>query len=324
MKVFVTGATGFVGSAVVDELLAHGHAVVGLARTGEGARRLSGKGVESMRGNLEDPRTLKDAASKADGVIHLAFMHTPSKASFGSMLRILLGGSPGGIVDRFMAATTAVERNALAAMGSALANSGRPFVTTFATMGLAGDHMRKQTAAEDDAPDRRSPGYARAKLEEEVEALASTGVRATMIRLSPSVHGPGDSGLIPEIIKLSRKHGKSIYLGDGANRWPAVHVRDAARLFRLALEDGVAGTRYHAVAEEGTPFRAIAEQIANRLGIPALSATSSAASKQLGWLSSFVACDNPCSSEITRRRLGWKPTEPTLLEDLRQDRYYAP
>lgn len=322
MRVFVTGATGFVGTAVIDELHAHGHSVIGLARTSEGAKRLSHKGVEVIRGNLEDPGCLKSGASKADGVIHLAFMHNPSKASLGSLLRIILGGAPSGIINRFMAATTAAEKRVLTTIGNELKNSGRPFVTTFATMGLADSSRRQNSSTEDDVPNARSPGIARARLEEDVEALASTGVRATMVRLSPSVHGPGDGGLIPEIIKLSRKNKKSVYVADGSNRWPAVHVHDAAKLFRLALEEGVAGSRYHAVAEEGVPFRMIAEKLAERLQVPVASETSGKAAKHFGWLNPFVTCDNPCSSEATRSQLGWQPTEPGLISDLSQRFYY--
>lgn len=322
MRVLVTGANGFVGSAVVAELQASGHSVLGLARTGAAARRLAAKGVEPVRGNLEDTKGLAALAAKADGVIHLAFMHNPSKAGFGNLVRILLGGAPSGIVNRFIAASTQAERNALRAMGHALRNSGRPLVTTFATMGLAGASGRQPVATEEDAPDPRSPGYLRAKLEEEVEALAVMGVRATMVRLAPSVHGEGDGGLVPEIIKLAKKHGKSAYIGDGGNRWPAVHVQDAARLFRLALEDGVAGRRYHAVAEEGVPFRDIADKVAVRLGLPAVSETPEAAARHFGWLSAFAACDNPCSSALTRGQLGWQPAGQGLLRDLEQAFYF--
>lgn len=322
MRVFVTGATGFIGTAVIDELHAYGHSVVGLARTREGVKKLSHKGVEVIRGNLEDPHSLKLGVSRADGVIHLAFMHNPSKASLGSLLRILLGGAPSGIINRFIAATTTAEKHALASIGSELRNSGRPFVTTFATMGLADSNYRKSSTTEDDVANARSPGFTRARLEEDVEALASMGVRATMVRLPPSVHGPGDGGLLPEIIKLSRKNKKSVYVGDGNNRWPAVHVHDAAKLFRLALEEGVAGSRYHAVADKGVPFRTIAEKFAKQLQIPVVSETSDKAPKHFGWLAPFVTCDNPCSSEATCSQLGWQPIEPSLLNDLSQDFYY--
>lgn len=324
MKVFVTGATGFIGSAVVDELVANGHSVIGLARTAESAKKLANKGLAPLRGMLDDQRTLARAASEADGVIHLAFMHTPAKASFSRLVRIMLGGAPRGIVRRFMAATAATELDALSAMGNALKASGKPFVTTFATMGLASPGNKpNDSAQEEDLPTPQSPGYIRAKHEEKVEELASLGVRASIIRLPPSVHGMGDGGLVPAIIKLSRKSKKSVYIEDGRNRWPAVHVRDAAKLYRLALEEGVAGTRYHAVAEEGMEFRAIAEKIAGHLHVPISSERDTSAGKHFGWLAPFAACDNPCSSTFTRSALGWIPGGPSLLDDLEGNYYWA-
>lgn len=259
MRVFVTGATGFVGAAVVRELIAAGHAVVGLARSEIGAKALLAAGAQPHRGDLDDPESLRRGAAISDGVIHLAFMHGLSKASITGRLQVLFGGLPSGIVSRFMTVTTEADRRAIDTLGAALKGSGRPLVTTFGTMGLAPGLPVATPATEHDMPDPRSPGAGRAASEEVVERWASLGVRASMVRLAPSVHGDGDTGLIPQLIGVARKKRASAYIGNGLNRWPAVHRRDAARLFRLALERGFAGARYHGVAEEGVTFREIAE-----------------------------------------------------------------
>jgi len=266
MRVFVTGATGFIGSAVTEELMAAGHTVTALARSEETAKKLSAKGIQPILGNLDDMASLRDAAAAADGVIHLAFMHGPSQIPFVKRMGVIFGGLPSGIAGRFMKVAAEADRRAIDTFGEALKGSGRPLVTTFGTMGLShvGFRAAKQ-ATEEDEPDPLSPGIARAKTEENVEALASLGVRATMIRLAPSVHGEGDTGLVPQLISIARKKGSFAYIGDGQNRWPAVHRRDAARLFRLALEKGVAGARYHGVADEGIPFRSIAEIIGRQV-----------------------------------------------------------
>jgi nucleoside-diphosphate-sugar epimerase len=324
MRVFVTGATGFVGSAVVEELMGAGHSVTALARSEEAGKKLSAKGVQPYLGNLDDMESLHNAAAAADGVIHLAFMHSPSQIPFAQRMGVFFGGLPTGIVGRFMAAASEADRLAIDTFGDALKGSGRPLVTTFGTMGLSHVGFRAvKPATEEDEPDPLSAGIGRAKTEEKVEALASLGVRATMIRLAPSVHGDGDTGLVPQLIGIARKRGHSAYIGDGQNRWPAVHRRDAARLFRLALEKGLAGARYHGVAEEGIPFRSIAEAIGRQLNVPSGAISGQEAAKQLSYFGDFAATDNPSSSIRTREQLGWEPTGPELLVDLSGPGYSA-
>ncbi len=323
MRVFVTGATGFVGSAVVKELIGAGHAVTALARSEEKAQGLRAKGITPHLGDIDDLASLRSAASAADGVIHLAFMHGLSQVPFLKRLSILLGGLPTGIVSRFLAVSAEADRRAIAALGAALKGSGRPLVTTFGAMGLADRKMRApRPAAETDAPAAGSPGIARAVTEDLVEGWASLGVRASMIRLAPSVHGDGDTGFVPQLIAAARKKGNSAYIGDGANRWTAVHRADAARLFRLALESGVAGARYHGVAEESIPFRNIAEVIGRRLNLPVVGISEKAAAKHFSFLAPFIMADNPASSHLTRAQLGWQPKEQGLIADLDHERYF--
>ena len=324
MRVFVTGATGFIGSAVVKELMGAGHSVTALARSDAAAKALSAKGVQPLPGNLVDMECLRSAARASDGVIHLAFMHGPSQIPFAQRMGVILGGLPTGIVARFMAVSAKADRRAIDTLGTALQGSGRPLVTTFGTMGLSHVGFRAaKPATEDDEPDPLSAGIIRAKTEEKVEALASLGVRATMIRLAPSVHGDGDTGLVPQLIGIARKKGRFAYIGDGQNRWPAVHRLDAARLFRLALEKGVAGARYHGVTEEGIPFRSIAEGIGCGLGIPVGSVSAKQGAKYFSWFGAFAATDNPSSSHRTRMQLGWEPAGPELLADLSGPAYFA-
>jgi nucleoside-diphosphate-sugar epimerase len=324
MRVFVTGATGFIGSAVAEELMAAGHTVTALARSEATAKKLSAKGIQPILGNLDDMKSLRSAAAAADGVIHLAFMHSPSQIPFWRRMGVFFGGLPSGIAGRFLKVAAEADRRAIDAFGAALKGSGRPLVTTFGTMGLSHVGFRAtKPATEEDEPDPLSAGIARAKTEEHVEALASLGVRATMIRLAPSVHGDGDTGLVPQLIAIARKKGRFAYVGDGQNRWPAVHRRDAARLFRLALEKGVAGARYHGVADEGIPFRTIAEIIGRRLDIPVDSISAKEAGKAFSWFGDFAATDNPSSSNLTCKQLGWEPTEPGLLDDLNGPGYFA-
>ena len=324
MRVFVTGATGFIGSAVTEELMAGGHSVTALARTEQAAKALSAKGIQPLPGNLDDMDSLRSAAAAADGVIHLAFMHSPSQIPFWQRMGVFFGGLPTGIVGRFMAVACEADRRAIDTFGAALKGSGRPLVTTFGTMGLSHVGFRAGIpATEEDEPDPLSPGIARAKTEEDVEALASLGVRATLIRLAPWVHGEGDTGLVPQLIAIARKEGRFAYVGDGQNRWPAVHRRDGARLFRLALEEGVAGARYHGVAEEGIPFRSIAEAIGRQLNIPVDTISAKDAAKSFSWFGAFAATDNPTSSNLTREQLGWEPNGPGLLADLDGPGYFA-
>ena len=324
MQVFVTGATGFIGSAVTEELTAAGHTVTALARTEAAAKKLSAKGIQPIPGGLDDMESLRSAAAAADGVIHLAFMHGPSQIPFVPRMGVIFGGLPSGIAGRFLSVAAAADRRAIQTFGDALQGSGRPLVTTFGTMGLSHVGFRApRPATEADEPDPLSAGIARARTEETVEALASLGVRATMVRLAPTVHGDGDTGLVPQLIGIARKSGRFAYVGDGQNRWPAVHRRDAARLFRLALEKGVAGARYHGVADEGIPFRSIAGIIGRQLNIPVASISAKDAARTFSWFGDFAATDNPASSVRTRNELGWEPVEPGLLADLNGPAYFA-
>jgi nucleoside-diphosphate-sugar epimerase len=319
MRVFVTGATGFIGSAVVQELLGAGHKVIALARSDAAAKSLVAAGAQAHRGSLDDLESLRRGAAAADGVIHLAFMHGLSSASLRGRLRIFLGGAPGGIVSRFMALTTGADRAAIDTFGAALKDSGRPLVVTFGTMGL----VPSGRMTEDDAPDPRSPGAARAVSEDVARGWATRGVRASIVRLPPSVHGDGDTGLVRQLIGIARKKSVSTFVGDGRNRWSAVHRLDAAVLFRLALEQGVAGARYHGVADEGVPFRAIADVIGKRLGVPVVGKSLAEAAPLLSWLAPFVAADNPASSQRTREQLGWLPKQPGLMVDLDRQSYFG-
>lgn len=292
MRVFVTGATGFIGSAVVEELLSANHRVIGLARSDAGARALSAAGAAVHRGSLEDHESLRRGAAEADGVIHLAFHH--DFANF--------------------AASCALDQAAIEALGGALAGSGRPLVVSTGVIGLA----RDRTVTEDDVPDDRFPR----RSEETAFEFADEGVVASVVRLPPTVHGDGDRGFLPTIIRAAREKGASPYVADGQNRWPAVHRLDAARLYRLALERGRSRGRYHAVAEEGIPIRAIAETIGKRLGVPAVSTPAEEVGTMLGLIGRLYAMDAPASSARTQEALGWRPAEPGLLADLEQGTYF--
>lgn len=319
MRVFVTGASGFIGRAVVRELVGAGHQVTGMARSDNAARKLAKLGARAHAGSLHEPETLRAGAAAADGVIHLAFIHGPGDIPLGRRLGVILGGSPFGIVDRFGAAITAADRRAIDAMAGALQGSGRPLVTVFGTMGMA----EGRVVTEDDEPDPRSPGWMRSQTEAAVKVWADRGVRATMVRLAPSVHGDGDHGLVPRLIAAARKHKSAGYVGDGANRWSAVHRLDAAVLLRLALEEGQAGARYHGVAEEGVAFRQIVEVIGRRLHLPTVSMTPKEAARRFSWLGPFAAYDNPASSQNTQERLGWRPARQSLLADLDREAYFC-
>ena len=318
MRVFVTGATGFIGSAVVKELIGAGHEVTGLARTEAGAQKLSAAGAKVLRGDISDLDCLRRGAAAADGAIHTAFYHALGQMTMGTRLRVLAGGAPSGIVGRFVAAAVGADRRALETMGHALASEDRPLVAAFATMAMQAGRV----ATEDDAYSPTSVGAARGATEELMHAMASQGIRTSIIRLPPTVHGAGDHGFMERVIQTARKKKESAYVGDGQNRWPAVHRLDAARLFRLALESGMAGGTYHAVAEEGVAFREIAEVIGRRLKLPVVSKTPAEAAKQFSFLSGFVAAENPVSSALTQARLGWRPTGPGLLSDLEQAGYF--
>lgn len=295
MRVFVTGATGFIGSAIVRELLGAGHQVLGLVRSDAAVETLARLGVDPHRGELSDTASLAAGARLCDGVIHTAFNHDWS-------------------TPREAAAET--DRLAVEALAGALEGSGRPLVATSGTALLAAG----RTVTEEDAP--LSAATSRAASEAAVLAAAGRGVRASIVRLPPTVHGNGDHGFVPMLIAVARRTGIAAFVDEGTNRWPAVHRLDAARLFRLALEQAAAGARLHGVAEEGVPMRTIAEAIGTGLGVPARSLSEQEARTHFEWFAHFVAIDNPSSSAITRSSLGWQPQETDLLTDMRDHGYF--
>jgi nucleoside-diphosphate-sugar epimerase len=298
MRVFVTGATGFIGTAIVRELQSAGHDVLALARSDAAAETLTASGVEAHRGDLSDTGVLAAGARASDGVIHAAFNHDWS-------------------TSREVAAET--DRRAVEALARALEGSGRPLVVTSGTLLLA-MVAPGRTGTEEDSPGNAA--IPRAASEMATEAAAGRGVRSSVVRLSPTVHGAGDHGFVPTLIGIARRTGVSAYVGDGANRWPAVHRLDAARLFRLALEKAAPGARLHGAAEEGIPMRAIAETIGRGLGIPVRSIAPDEAPAHFEWIAPFVVLDNPTSSAITRNSLGWSPQQPELLTDMRDSGYF--
>lgn len=313
MQVFVTGATGFIGSAIVRELIEAGHEVTGLVRSAEAAAKLEAVGAKPQRGGIEDLESLARGAGRADGVIHTAFFHAVSHASLATRLRVMLGGSPANIVRRFMTAAVEADRRAIETLGNALRGDQRSLVIAFPTMAM----LQGRPAVETDLADPNAVGGLRARSEKAAMALAARGVKAMIVRLPPSVHDETRQGLVTQLIAIARKKQVSAYvIGDRENRWGAVHRLDASRLFRLALEQGEAAACYHAVAEEGIPVRAIAETIGSHLGVRVEGLFPKDAHKHFGWLAPFVGADNPVSSELTRQRLSWQPTHPRLMDDI--------
>ncbi len=325
MRIFMTGATGFVGPALIEHLSAKGHEITGLARSEAAERKVRSLGARPLVGSIVDLNTLRRGAAEADAVVHLAYSFSPADLPRRRLFGALLGGWPGDIVARMMQAITATNNAAIDALAGALAGSGRPMVTAFATMGVAGPPGVRagRFAVETDAPDSRSPGHVRAISEVLVEHWAQRGVRASIVRLAPSVHGRGDGGLVPQLATAARKHGEVLYIADGSNRWSGVHIGDAVTLLALALEKGRAGGVYHGAAEEGIAYKQIAEIMAEGLGLPARSATSHQAKRQFGFLAPFVAVDNPVDSWRTRQELGWQPVGPALTDDLRGPDYFG-
>jgi nucleoside-diphosphate-sugar epimerase len=293
MRVFVTGATGFIGTAVVRELIGGGHQVLGLARSDAAAKSLLAAGVDVHRGSLDDLESLRSGAAAADGVIHTAFIHDFS--NYGPAAE--------------------ADRRAIETLGGALAGSDRLLIVTSGTLLV---QRRGPLATEEDIP---NPNFPR-KSEDATLALAARGIRSSVLRLPPSVHGKGDHGFVPRLISIAREKGVSAFIGDGLNRWPAVHRLDAAHLYRLVLERGTAGAIYHGAADEGIPTREIAAAIGRGLNARVVSKSREDAADHFGWIAHFFGVDAPASSAQTQERLGWRPVQPGLIADLNAAHYF--
>lgn len=293
MRVFVTGATGFIGSAIVRELIDAGHQVLGLARSEASAKSLTAVGAKIHRGDLKDLESLRAGAAAADGVIHTAFIHDFS--NYGPAAE--------------------ADRQAIEMLGTALVGSNRPLIVSSGTLLV---QPQGPLATEQDGFNSNFPR----KSEDATRVVATRGVRVSIVRLPPTVHGEGDHGFVPRLIDIAREKHASAYVADGLNRWPAVHRLDAARLYRLVLEDDSAAGNYHAVADEGVPFRKIAGVIGRRLDLPVVSKSTGEAADHFGFLAHFVAIDGPASSAQTRERLGWRPVHPGLIADLDAEHYF--
>lgn len=294
MRIFVTGASGYVGSAAAKDMLAAGHEVIGLARSEDSAGKLRALGVEPLRGELTDLESLRHGTEQADAVVHLAFIHD---------------------FTRF-AESGRIDAAAITAIGEVLAGAGKPFVTTSATGLMAAGKLLIEDMEQPD--DGALPRLS----EQATRKLLDKGVKAMVVRL-PQVSGPQNRGFVPILIQIAREKGYAAYVGDGGNRWPAVHRDDAARVYRLAIEKGRAGRLYHAVAEEGLPMRDIARVIADGLSVPLRSISRAEARDYYGWFAMFAQMDNPVSSALTRAELGWEPTGPSMFEDMRNEDYFV-
>ncbi len=295
MRVFITGASGWIGSAVIPEVLAAGHEVVGLARSDEAAATVAAAGAKVLRGSLDDLDRLRTGTEESEAVIHLAFKHDFSD----------------------IAGAGRTERAAIETIGTALEGTGRPFLFASGTLMLAPGRLLTER---DEVP-WSGPDSPRGGAEQLAFSYLPRGVRPVSLRFSPTVHGPGDHGFMSTLVQVARERGTAGYVGDGANRWPAVHRADAARLVRLALEQAPAGTVVHAVAEEGVPARDIARAIGDQLGVPVTSVAPDAAAEHFGWIGAFFGADAPASSALTRELLGWTPTEQGLIADLEAGHY---